>query len=606
MKIIRKGLLLIFPIFFALILLLSWNSFHVHAAPTILVANSTDPFDGVPHPSGPTFTGETESDESVCRNYTSGSPPYTIVANYGSLLESSPYLWNVGEIFKTGLGYEDSASFYATKDVREMAVRANGTGGLSSAMSVCINKETITTGTVVTNTQNSGAGSLRQVIADANPGDTITFDPSLSGMTITLTTGELLIGKDLNIDASSLLGRVYVSGNNANRVFHIHNGASVTLNRLAIIDGKETTEGTNYGGGIINFGDLALVEVLVTENTAGYGGGIENRSVMTLTDSTVSANTATSRGGGVSNDSLLTVDSSTINGNTALIGGGLVNIGGPKFEIVNSTVSGNQADLGGGIYTNGNLTLKNVTVNANRATGSGGGLLVLSSSAAEVVVQNTLVANSVAGTDCVASLSFDTNMNNLIEDGSCSPTVTGDPQLGPLDYNGGKTLTHFPMQGSPAIDAGNNPICQTDDQRGITRPFDGDSTPPATCDIGAIEVNYIASIEISKTPTSQTIPAGNAANFTITITNTGSVGLEEIVVTDALVPDCDFTLGALSPNTSETKTCSRSAVLADFTNRVEVTSHAQGHPGSLAVANASADVKIQGDVQKIYLPLILK
>ncbi|MCL4300803.1 MAG: Ig-like domain repeat protein [Anaerolineae bacterium] len=69
----------------------------------------------------------------------------------------------------------------------------------------------------------------------------------------------------------------------------------------------------------------------------------------------------------------------------------------------------------------------------------------------------------------------------MIEDGSCSPTFSGDPFLGPLANNGGSTPTHALLPGSPAINAGNNTSCLTTDQRGIARPQQGQ------CDIGAFE-----------------------------------------------------------------------------------------------------------------------
>ena len=103
-------------------------------------ANADDPFDGVPHPEYTTFVDETEGDDRYCRNYTSTATPFSVVNNYAGLLAGSPYLWNVGEVFKTGYTFDDTASFSATKDSREMAVLANGTGGLSSVMAVCILK----------------------------------------------------------------------------------------------------------------------------------------------------------------------------------------------------------------------------------------------------------------------------------------------------------------------------------------------------------------------------------------------------------------------------------------------------------------------------------
>ncbi|HEY0369187.1 MAG TPA: hypothetical protein VGC85_06295, partial [Chthoniobacterales bacterium] len=76
----------------------------------------------------------------------------------------------------------------------------------------------------VTNTNDSGAGSLRQVIADATPGDTITFAASVTGA-ITLTTAELVIDKDLTISGPGAgvltVQRSSVSGTPRFRVFRI-------------------------------------------------------------------------------------------------------------------------------------------------------------------------------------------------------------------------------------------------------------------------------------------------------------------------------------------------------------------------------------------------
>src|SRR5262249_23036 len=55
----------------------------------------------------------------------------------------------------------------------------------------------------VTSAADSGAGSLRDTVTAALPGDTIQFDASLAGQTITLTTAEIAIGKPLTIDGGS-------------------------------------------------------------------------------------------------------------------------------------------------------------------------------------------------------------------------------------------------------------------------------------------------------------------------------------------------------------------------------------------------------------------
>jgi hypothetical protein len=99
---------------------------------------------------------------------------------------------------------------------------------------------------------------------------------------------------------------------------------------------------------------------------------------------------------------------------------------------------------------------------------------------------NSIVADSIEGAECVGTLT--TNANNLIEDGSCGATLTGDPKLGPLANNGGNTQTHLLLTGSPAIDAGESATCLSTDQRGVTRPLDGNGDGVVRCDLGAVEM----------------------------------------------------------------------------------------------------------------------
>ena len=107
----------------------------------------------------------------------------------------------------------------------------------------------------------------------------------------------------------------------------------------------------------------------------------------------------------------------------------------------------------------------------------GGGLYSLSS---DLHLRNTIIANSI-GPDCsLGANPIATNDNNLIEDNSCSPTLSGDPKLGPLQDHGGSTRTHALLGGSSAINTGNNATCLATDQRGYPRN-DG------YCDIGAFE-----------------------------------------------------------------------------------------------------------------------
>src|SRR5215831_19125568 len=90
-------------------------------------------------------------------------------------------------------------------------------------------------------------------------------------------------------------------------------------------------------------------------------------------------------------------------------------------------------------------------------------------------LRNTIIANGAGEGDCANFHIIATNVNNLIQDGSCNPSLSGDPKLGPLQDNGGPTFTHALLPGSPAIDAGDDsvlgpPLSLTTDQRGPGLP----------------------------------------------------------------------------------------------------------------------------------------
>ena len=349
----------------------------------------------------------------------------------------------------------------------------------------------------VTSNADSGPGTLRQAIADVASGDTIIFDSDLSGATIHLAS-TLNIVQNMTIDGSALASKITVSGDDAVRVFYIHSGMTVTLDSLIITRGNgtdpNTEDNTTTGGGGIqnNTGfvtDQALTvkNSIISGNTAtGNGGGIlnTNNSPLTITNSTISGNTATSNGGGIYSDGPLTVTSSTISGNAATGGDGGGLRDGGVTTLTNSTFSGNSASgSGGAIYNDGNLTAKNSTLSGNSASVSGGGLF----GNTLLNYTNTIIANSTGG-DC--SSDVNTNLNNLVEDGSCSGNhvnfVTGDPMLDVLADNGGPTQTLALFVGSSAIDAGDDSTCTSSpvnslDQRGVTRPVG------AHCDIGAYE-----------------------------------------------------------------------------------------------------------------------
>src|SRR5262249_45076447 len=135
---------------------------------------------------------------------------------------------------------------------------------------------------LVENLADSGLGSLRQAILNANalPGaDVIDFAPAARDGTITLTNGELSITDDLTIDGPGA-DRLAVSGNDASRVLRIGSGVTVGIDDLAITRGR-----ADNGGGVWNAGGiLSLSRVIVSQNQAlgapgnlAQGGGVFNQ-----------------------------------------------------------------------------------------------------------------------------------------------------------------------------------------------------------------------------------------------------------------------------------------------------------------------------------------
>ena len=274
---------------------------------------------------------------------------------------------------------------------------------------------------VVTNNADSGPGSLRQTIAGAAAFSTITFATNLSGSTITLTNGQLLVSSNLTIDASALTGGIQIKGNGTSRVFYLTNGPTVVLTALTITNGAVSLD---VGGGIYNNnGTLTLNQCTLSGNHAssGSGGGIFNLyGTLTLNRCTLSGNQAT-YGGAIENDlGALTVNQCTLAGNVGTSGSGIYNQGG-NLALNQSTVAGNVAFLsGGGIYNyQGTTTLTNSIVAGN---GSGSG--------ADIVTDTG--STSVGGTNIVQYYA-------QINGGSFSGTspVTNAPQLAPLGNYGG-------------------------------------------------------------------------------------------------------------------------------------------------------------------------
>ncbi len=242
----------------------------------------------------------------------------------------------------------------------------------------------------VLNFGDSGAGSLRQAVLDANanPGaDLIRFAPTARDGTLALTSGQLSITDDLTLDGPGA-GRLAVSGNYASRVFNIGSGAAVAMDGLTVTRGN----GLLRGGGIRNDGTLTLSDAVVSDNVvvglpganpgvAAFGGGIYNSGTLTVLRTTFARNQAVGAagnpggpgsagiGGAISSISLdggpaasAVVSHSTFVDNRAV--GGAAGAGG--------TVGG--GGVGGAIQNdNSTLAVSHSLFRDNRAVGGAGG-----------------------------------------------------------------------------------------------------------------------------------------------------------------------------------------------------------------------------------------
>jgi hypothetical protein len=212
-------------------------------------------------------------------------------------------------------------------------------------------------------------------------------------------------------------------------------------------------------------GSMTISDSIISDNS---GPGVKNYFFLTILNSTLSGNSADEDGGGISSGTFkspggVTVINSTISGNSTSSGGGGIAIQYGGLTLVNSTLSGNSAgDEGGGIanYT-GRVQVANSTLSGNSAASGGGIYNVAGQFGGTIEISNTILKAGALGENIFNNGGTVTSGGYNISSDDGGGLLTGpgdqintDPLLGPLQDNGGPTLTHLPLLGSPAIDAG--------------------------------------------------------------------------------------------------------------------------------------------------------
>jgi predicted outer membrane repeat protein len=388
---------------------------------------------------------------------------------------------------------------------------------------------------IVNNTNDSGPGSLRQALADAQDGDTIQFDPALNGQTINLTSAQLVIQSDATIDGpGATLLTVKRDPQAADlRIFDVTPGHTVEINGLTISGGHITDDN---GGGILNDNStLTMAHCTIYRNAivsasgfnANSGGGIYNSGAMTLNQVIVSNNNASFNGGeppsggGISNTGTMTIIAGTVQSNMGFLSaGGILNTG--MMIITGSTISDNQTENaghfggpGGGIVNGGTMTIQDSTISGNTAVGGdikggdGGGIY----NAGQLeIIDCSITANSgrngggVAGGGNIAHTTFS---NNSASENGGAIYVTSSLELGNTILKAGASGVNVFNNGGSFITHGYN-ISSDDGSGYLNGPGDQINTDPM---LGPLQDNGGPTFTHALLPGSPAINAGDP-NFT--------------------------------------------------------------------------------------------
>lgn len=453
------------------------------------------------------------------------------------------------------------------------AIDATGTWQISQCTFRLNNRGAIHSGNGTVNVEDSIFDANQLIGATSTGGAFRTLGSATFALTnCTLTNNTAPTGGAISSSGTVILTDCIFSNNGNSGTFlggAINNeGGSLTITRT-LFSGNSTTNG--LGGAIYSYGDIEIIDSTFSGNTApsgglggaifseeggliitgavfsnnsaagdGIGGAIYSSGPLNILASTFSGNFAgdDGAGGAIYNDGgTFAVRDSTFSGNSLGNASSFVVQGGAIFSdgtmaIANSTIANNTTGTGSqgaGIYCVGTCTLDNSTVSGNAASGPGGG--IFSTAAQPASLANTIVAGNTASSGPDISGPITSRGYNLIGDTSGNSGAIGtdlinvDPQLGPLQNNGGPTETMALLPGGPAIDHGDpafNPNAFTppmeNDQRGVGFP-----RANGPIDIGAFEAEVAHAPTIDALTGAQTVectsPQGCGASVSVDVSD---------------------------------------------------------------------------------------
>jgi len=354
----------------------------------------------------------------------------------------------------------------------------------------------------VANTADSGAGSLRDALASAAPGDTIAFSAGVSG-TIALSS-TLAVAQNVTIDGPGA-ATLTLDGQNTVSIMSVAAANTVTVSGLTFANGMGTA-----GGAIQNAGTLSVAASLFTANKANNGGAIQNvaNATISINDCTFQNNTTTSVGGGaLLNIGVATVTNSTLTGNVAAVNGGAFNNQpGGTLTVINDTFFGNQSNgLGGAISNLETVSIFDSTFAGNH--GAGGSAIATGTST--VTLDNSVFADNVSSATpgAISGAGFTEASNNVFYNNTANGTaddqtgyattafvVAAAEPLKPLADYGGPTQTMAPVAGGAASCAGSLALLPggvTTDQRGLPR------VSGSCLDAGSVQVSQAAVVRVA-------------------------------------------------------------------------------------------------------------